>query len=68
MEVEEYYKKQAKDEISMLFDKNFLNPELTRESIDWLEDYMGFLFQSKCEMAAKAAVLTARLKDKTNKG
>ena len=61
---EEYYKKQAKEEINMLFDKNFLNPDLTRESIDWLEDYMGFLFQSKCDMAARCAVLTARLKQK----
>ena len=61
--VEEYYKRQAKDMINMLFDKNFLNPELTKESIDWLEDYIGFVIQSHCQTASKCAVLTAVLKD-----
>ena len=60
--VEEYYKRRAKDLTNMLFDKGFLNSELTRESIDWLEDYIGFLFQSRSELAAKSAILIAKLK------
>jgi len=62
IKVEEYYKKQAKDLTNLLFDKDFLNKELTRESIDWLEDYIGFIIQSQCQTAVKAAVLVARLK------
>ena len=64
IKVEEYYKKQAKDLTNLLFDKDFLNKELTRESIDWLEDYIGFIFQSQCQTAVKAAVLLAKLKNK----
>ncbi|MCK5132736.1 MAG: hypothetical protein KAR40_11360 [Candidatus Sabulitectum sp.] len=64
IEVEGYYKREAKDLITLLFDKRFLNDELSRESIDWLEDYIGFLFQSKSETAAKCAVLTAKMRDK----
>jgi hypothetical protein len=62
IEVDEFYKKEAKDLINVLFDKNFLNPELTRESIDWLEDYMGFCFQCRVDMAVRADQLLARLK------
>jgi len=61
--VEEYYKRQAKDLTNLLFDKGFLNNELTRESIDWLEDYIGFIIQSQCQTAAKVAVLIAKLKN-----
>lgn len=62
--VDDHYKREAKELINLLFDKDFLNPELTRESIDWLEEYIGFVFQSKCQTAAKIATLTARLKEK----
>ena len=62
--VDKYYKREAKELITLLFDKRFLNDDLSKDSIDWLEDYMGFLFQSKCEMAAKCAVLTASMRDK----
>jgi len=61
-EVSPMYRKEAKDLVNMLFDKNLLNPELTRESIDHLEDFIGFLFQSKCEMAVTASKLVAKLK------
>ena len=62
-ETEEFYQRKAKDLVSLLFDKRFLNDDLSRESIDWLEDYLGFVFQSEAEMAAKCAVLTASLRD-----
>lgn len=64
IEVSEYYKRKAKDLTNMLFDKRFLNDDLSKESIDWLEDYIGFLFESGEKMAGKAAVLTASLRDK----
>ncbi len=64
IEVEDYYKREAKDLTNVLFDKRFLNDDLSREAIDWLEDYIGFLFQSKCQMAAKCAALTASMRDK----
>ena len=60
IKVEPYYKKQANDLTNLLFDKGFLQPMLTRESIDWLEDYIGFILQSQCQMSAKAAILTAK--------
>lgn len=61
--VEPYYKKQAKELTTLLFDRRFLNPDLTRDSVDWLEDYFGFILQSQSEIAAKCATLTARLRD-----
>ena len=62
--VDKYYLKQAKEHIDFLFDKRFLNDDLDMKSIEWLVDYTGLLFQSKAEMAAKAAVLTAKFRDK----
>lgn len=64
IEIDAYYKRQAKDLTNMLFDKEFLNPNLTRESIDWLEDYLGFVVQSASTTAAKCAVLTAKMKER----
>ena len=64
MVIEEYYKREAKDLTNLLFDRGFLADNLARESIDWLEDYIGFLFQSKCQMAAKAAVLMKKVREK----
>lgn len=60
--IDPYYRKQAKDLTNLLFDKGFLQPMLTRESVDWLEDYLAFIIQSQCNMAIKAALLTAKIK------
>lgn len=60
--VDEYYKRQAKEQTDMLFDKGFLNPDLTRGSIDWLQDYLGFLLQSTAQSAAKCERLTATMR------
>jgi len=35
-----------------------------RESISWLQEYIGFLFQTKCQMAAKTAIIIAKMKDR----
>ncbi len=64
IKLEKYHKREAKDLIDLLFNRNFLNPELTRESINWLEGYIGFLFQSKAQIAAKTATFIARIKEK----
>lgn len=64
IKVEEFYKRQAKDLTSILFDKGFLNENLAKEAVDWLEDYIGFVFQSHCQSAAKAATLTAKFRNK----
>ena len=63
IKVEEFYKIESKELIDLLFDRNFLNPKMTRESISWLQEYVGFLFQSKCQLAAKTAILVAKMKD-----
>lgn len=62
--VEDYYKRQAKDLTNLLFDKRFLSDDLSKEAIDWLEDYIGFILQSQCQSAAKAAVLTKKIREK----
>ena len=64
IKVDDYYQRQAKDLTTTLFDKGFLNPELSRDAIDWLEDYMGYVIQSSAQSAAKVAVLTAKLRER----
>ena len=64
IETEPFYQKQAKDLTNVLFDKRFLNDQLSRESIDWLEDYLGFVIQSAAQSAVKCAVLVANMRDK----
>jgi len=64
IKVEEYYKKEAKEIVDMLFDKRFLNDNLAREAMDGLEEFLGFIIQSKCQSAAKVAVLTAKMRDR----
>ena len=62
--VEEFYKRKAKDLTNLLFNKGFLSEDLSREAIDWLEDYLGFVFQSECQMSARTALLIKEFKDK----
>jgi hypothetical protein len=64
IQVEAYYKREAKELTDMLFDKGFLADDLSRRSIDWLEDYLGFVLQVKCESAARAAELTKDARDR----
>ncbi len=64
IEVDGYYKRQGKELVEMLFDKRFLNDELSKESMDWLEDYLGFILQSQVNSAVKASQLMAKMRDK----
>ena len=59
-EVSKYYQREAKELTDVLFDHGFLAEDLARESIVWLEDYLGFILESKANMAVKAALLTKR--------
>ncbi len=52
--IEPYYQRQAKDLTNLLFDKEFLAKDLSRESMDWLEDYLGYILQSQVQSAIKA--------------
>mgnify|MGYP001594941090 CR=1 FL=1 len=62
--IEPFYKRNAKDLVNVLFDKRFLNDALTRESIDWLEEYFALIIQQQAESAAKCALLTAKFREK----
>jgi hypothetical protein len=63
IEVQDYYKHKAKDLTDMLFDKGFLAEDLSRKSIDWLEDYLGFILQSEYQMAEKGVLLSKSIRD-----
>lgn len=63
MEVNDYYKKEGKKLVDFMFDKGFLADDLAMESIEWLEDFVGFNLQSLCEAASRAAVLTKSFKE-----
>ena len=60
--IEEYNKREGNQFVNMLHDKNFLNPELSRESTQWLEEYISWLFQSNAEMTKKSTLLIASFK------
>ena len=62
--VDEYYLRKGREHVAMLFDKRFLNDQLSREAITWLEEYMGFLFQSDAESTAKVTMLTAKMRER----
>ena len=62
-QVDEYYKRQAKELTNVLFDKGFLASDLALESIDWLEDYLGFILKSQCQMAEKNVLLVKKVRE-----
>lgn len=62
MKTEIYHKRQAKDIVDALFDKGLLHPELTRKTMDALENYLGYILQSTSETAKKCTELTMKIK------
>lgn len=62
-QVEPFYQARAKDVTNMLFDKRFLRDDLDRESLNRLEDFLGYCFQSQAESAVKCAELKAKFRD-----
>jgi len=61
--IEPYYKARAKEFTDMLYDKGFLADDLARESIDWLENYVGFLFKTLCESSVRASELIKKTRE-----
>lgn len=62
--IDGYYQAQAKNVVDCLFDKGFLREDVSRDDMNAIEDLIGFLFQSHCDMAAKAALLTKKAKER----
>ena len=62
--IEPYYQKQAKELVDWLFDESILSPNLTRTNLAFLDDFIGFLFQSNAKMAGKCALATERMKQR----
>ena len=61
--VDAFYQHRAKETVDMLFDKRFLNDDLDRETVNRLEDFLGWLFQSQAESAVRTAELNAKFRD-----
>jgi len=61
--IEPYYKARAKETVDMLYDKGFLSDDLAREAIDWLENYVGFLFQALCETSVRTSQLVKKARE-----
>ena len=59
-----YYRRQAKELTNLLFDKGFLADNLTREAVDWLEEYLAFFIGSKCDISVKSAMLLKGIRNK----
>lgn len=64
--IEKCYRNRAKDLVDLLFDKRFLAEDLSRESIDWLEDYMALIILQTATSAAKATELLVRIKTRSS--
>ncbi len=65
LKVEPYYMAKAKDLTNILFDKGFISQDTNRESIEKLEGYIGFLFQTYCQISVQSALLLRRVKGET---
>jgi len=51
--VDPYYKRISRDFIDTLFDKGYFSEKIKREEMRQLDDYLGFLFESRCDMAIR---------------
>lgn len=62
--VEGFYQVRAKELVDMLFDKGYFREDISRDGMKAVEDFIGFLFQSQCQMAARAATLLKKVKER----
>lgn len=60
--VEPYYQRRAKDFVDMMYDNKMLSPDFSRDDLQAVEDYVGFLLESAAKSAAKTAVMLHSLK------
>lgn len=65
-DIQPCYQRQAKDLVNLLFDKRFLADDLTRESIQWLEEYMALIISQTAESSARCADLLRRMETRSN--
>jgi len=61
---EPYYRERGKELVNILFDKRYLADDLSRETIEGLEDFIGHLFQFHAESAARVAELSWNRKER----
>lgn len=61
IEIDPAYQNRAKDFVNLLFDKRFLADDLTRESTQWLEDYVALIMSQIGESSAKCALLLQKI-------
>lgn len=61
--INSFYAHRAKEVVDMLFDKRFLNDDLDRDTVNRLQDFLGYCFQSQAESAVKCAELAAKFRD-----
>jgi hypothetical protein len=64
VKVKSHYEREARDLTDMLYDKGFLALDLSRESMRKLEDFLAFLFQSKCDSAIRGAMLLKSIRER----
>ncbi len=62
MKIEKYYKREAQEFIDMLFDKGYFGQETTRKDMRQVEKLLGFILQSKVNMAVKGTELLRKLR------
>lgn len=60
-EIDPAYQNRARNFVNLLFDKRFLADDLTRESTQWLEDYVALLMSQIGESEAKCALLLQKI-------
>lgn len=63
-EIDPYYKREARELVDFFYDKGFINPEIPRRTLEAVEDYIAFLFQSKAEASSKTALIMEQLKER----
>ena len=60
--VEKYYKREARDLVDMMFDKGFIANDCSRKAMRALEEYIGYVLQSKVKSAIKVHDLLKQVK------
>lgn len=61
--IEPRYARDAKDLVNLMFDKGFIAADCNRESMDVLENFIGYLFQANVESAMRGHELVKRLRE-----
>ncbi len=60
--IEEFYQSRGKEIVDVLFDKGYFREDVSRSSMQDVEDFIAFYIQSQCKMAVTLAELSKRVK------